>query len=515
MNISVSKEISGLYSNFISLATSKLAVMLLSLGGVIVTARVLGAKDYGLLVLLISLVQFFFLASSGWTSNAIVRFGREELLKENSMKKTFWSRSVILASGISAVTLIILNFPKFLIDYLNIQRNDLWLPFGFLITFMLADYGNYLLQASGRMKSYAWSTILERTAYLILLGTIVFIPYISPSLRIILLVMIISKLIQALFSYLSFDKKTILPPAIDKEMLKKIVRYSLPILLLFPTAYISEWGDLWVIKFYLPISSVGIYQLAYQGLLFLTQLYMVITVLLFPLITSLRSEGRENLVKEFLKRITPQIVFGWTMAVSVLVVIGDYVFAFLLGSNFTGGKEVFIILLSVAVFLGISGIYSAINSSYDLLKYSMASSFVTAILNIAGDFLLIPFFGIRGAAFATLFSYFVNAFFYMRVGNRRLKLKTPTTFFMPLPVFLVLLTSLSIDNFLVRMLLFLIIIAISIITVKHLQLFKKQDLKMFKKIQKPKIIETIIENVYIWLEGPTLETITMKQRYEK
>jgi O-antigen/teichoic acid export membrane protein len=510
MNFKIDKEIKDIYNNFISLLSSKIAVMAFTMISVVVTARFLGPSSYGMLSLLLGLVQFFYVASSGWTSNAVIRFGREELLKENSIKSVFWCRGIILSIGLLLIGIFIVIMQGALKKYFSIQKNDLYLVFLYLITFILADYGNYILQAFGHMRKFAFSAVLERLLYLALLGVFVVFPGKFSAFKTVFIIMITAKIIQAIFSFLSVDKKMLFPFIVDSKMLNKIIKYSLPVFLFFPTAYISEWGDLWVVKFYLPISMVGIYQIAYQALLSLTQVYMVTTVLFFPLITSLRSEGKEDTIKNFLQKISPQMVFIWSMAISLLVCVGDYILVLLFGANFMDAKQVFIILLSTATFVGISGIYSAVNASFDLLKYAMISSFITALINIGLDFMLIPVFGIKGAAFATLCAYSLNALFYMHIGNKKLGLKTPATIFAVSPAFLMLIVSLNVHNFIARITFFILIAAISVLLVKHLRFFKKQDLKIFEKIKKPKIVENIINHLYALLEGQPLETVGLQ-----
>ena len=515
MKHAVDSEIRGVFANFVVLASSKVAVMVLGMLGIMVTIWFLGPSKYGALSLLVGLVQLLYLASFGWLANSVVRFGREEAASSGIMNRMFWSRALMGTACLIVVSAAVIVARRPIAGYISIPENDFILIFSYLAVFILADYGNYLLQAMGRMKSYAFSAVLERGCYL---GFLLIVFLLRPGqhiLEMVLGLMIVSKMAQAAYAFFSMDRGVLTPFVVDKTMLKQMALYSLPVLALFPAAYFSEWGDLWVVKFYLPLSAVGVYQTAYQALLSLTQVYMVITVLLFPLITSLRAGGRDEAVRTFLVKVAPQMVFVWSILLSFVVFFGDYIFALLFGPEFHAGSKAILVLIATSAFVGVSGVYSAIHTSYDLLHWSMGLGMVTAVLNIILDFSLIPVFGVTGAAFATLIAYLVNASGYMLIGNRRLGVKASSAVLAMAPAFLVMAISLSVSNFLLRTILFVIIIELCVIVVRRLRLFKTADLSFFDKIQKPQIIQNALVGIYTWLEGPGVETIVTENRNEK
>ena len=147
----------------------------------------------------------------------------------------------------------------------------------------------------------------------------------------------------------------------------------------------------------------------------------------------------------------------------------------------------------------LSSLYSPMLTAYELIKQSVVVTILIGLVNLTGDFLLVPKLGINGAAIATSFSFFIGSLLFLCIVNRRLKLNEWKQLFLVAPIFFTVLLILAFDIFWIRILGLIWIFVSSIVFTKKAKIFSQEDLVMFDKVEMPGVVRNILVKTYTYL----------------
>ena len=90
--------------------------------------------------------------------------------------------------------------------------------------------------------------------------------------------------------------------------------------------------------------------------------------------------------------------------------LADWVIMTLYGSDYQEAADVLRIYIWASVFVSLGVASSKWLVAENLQRYSFYRTALGAVLNISCNFWLIPIYGIKGAVYATLISYFIVAY---------------------------------------------------------------------------------------------------------
>jgi O-antigen/teichoic acid export membrane protein len=174
-------------------------------------------------------------------------------------------------------------------------------------------------------------------------------------------------------------------------------------LLVFTTA------DTILIGYYLSSTDVGIYRIPLQLTGAALFICMALNTTLFPKISLWNAEGDLLSISSALTR-----AFSFSLLLAIPVITGgillcDKLLFFLYGSDFTAGTSSLIVLLLMQIATIFVTLQTTCLNAINQPKKSFISISFTASANILLNMILIPLFGILGAAYATLISVSMNA----------------------------------------------------------------------------------------------------------
>ena len=193
----------------------------------------------------------------------------------------------------------------------------------------------------------------------------------------------------------------------DKELLGKIVRYSLPMVVIGFAGIINEMLDRMILKYTLPYDDItnlqmlGIYGACYK-----------LSILMSLFIQAFRFAAEPfffaQSTKDNSRKIYADVMHYFTLfCVFIFLLVMLYMdwFQYFIGAPFRVGLGVVPILLMANLFLGI---YVNLSIWYKLTDRTMLGAAVSiggAVLTIILNILLIPSMGYFGSAWATLACY--------------------------------------------------------------------------------------------------------------
>jgi O-antigen/teichoic acid export membrane protein len=195
---------------------------------------------------------------------------------------------------------------------------------------------------------------------------------------------------------------------IDLVLLKKMLAYGLPILIIGIAGMINEVSDKILLRYFLPdhLSAeieIGIYGANYKLAILMTLFIQMFRYAAEPFFFA---EANNKDAKENYSRImTYFVIFMWLIFLSVTLYID--VFKYFIGPKFWAGLSVVPIVLIAKLFLGV---YFNLSIWYKLTNKTFYGSLVAlagACFTIALNILWIPVYGYVGSAWASLITYFI------------------------------------------------------------------------------------------------------------
>jgi len=170
--------------------------------------------------------------------------------------------------------------------------------------------------------------------------------------------------------------------------------------------------DLIMIKEMLDVKAVGIYAAAVKLCEVLYFLPVVVMSSLFPAIVEAR---KQNLIV-YRKQVylIYEIMIGATAIVAIITMfLADWIVYILYGSIYQEAATILKIYIWAFVFVSLGVVSSKYLVAENLEIYALYRSVVGAIINITLNWYLIPIYGIKGAAFATLITQIFVAYLFL------------------------------------------------------------------------------------------------------
>lgn len=279
-----------------------------------------------------------------------------------------------------------------------------FLLFSTLLVFFGAFYGFHLqtLRALKHVSAYNLLEIAPRIMLLLLLG-IVIVWFRDPVLAV--YAKMLGDLLSALFSIVLvvWVWKHLGPTDPVKLPLssRQLVVVALPFFISNALYVLSTQIDVLMIGSMLDAASVGIYQVAAKLTLLLMFVVQGIGVLAGPTISEMYYGNQIHKLEAFMRRIS-------TLLMAVLVPM--FILFFLFGESLLGffGEEFrtgYLVMVTMALTVLVQGWYGLGVTMMGMVGHQGMMSrylFLSVVINIGLNVLLIPRYGIDGAAFATL-----------------------------------------------------------------------------------------------------------------
>lgn len=393
------------FKNTILTFSRQVLSILIGVVTVIIIARVLGPEgqgEYTLLTLFATLL-FTFL-NFGFNVSSTYYIGKGNIYDEHTIWKTnlivmsFLSILSILAGGFVIIFLKDLFFSSISTSYLSIML--LILPFFFLLNFVQSIFLGYQ-----NFDVINISAIL--TQLLILILTFLFLNVFHMNVLGAILAFIISNIIISILLVILLLKKyhlSIKKGVFSIPFAKDAFNYGIKVHISNLVSFFNYRADTFLIAYFSNSLSVGIYNVAVSIAERLWIVSQSVSNVLFPKISSMSNNDEKDYLTTMLTR---NVLLISIITSIILVLISDFLILLLFGSAYEDAALPLKILMPGIVFLSVDRILSNDLSGRGKPEMSMYTSITTIILNIFLNIILIPKYGLSGAAFSTSLSYTV------------------------------------------------------------------------------------------------------------
>lgn len=390
---------------------------------VIVIARVLKSEVYGQYIYITSFLSFFSIIPNLGLDKGLISFlSRNEFT--NREKKSFLSYSILLTTVLGLIVVFITYLANDIIVERLLNKSDNMMLFNILLpTIVLSIISSKLSTSLKAIRKIKAVTFMESAfnpiIKIIILCYIVFVLKNNTyySLVISNYIVVILSIIYYFYKLYKFD----LIGKIQKDCKNfDIVKYSAPLLFTSIGIILSQNVDKYMIGYFIGEESVAIYRIALQFGTISSIALMSVNTIFSPMISNLFYDNKIDELKS-MYILTTKWVTVFNMMVFGMIIVFSKDIMRIAGDDFVKGGNVLIIVAIGQVINSIVGSVGNINSMTGKPKYELFSSSVAMISNIILNVLLIPIYGVNGAAVATACSIAIENILNFKLMYNRFK----------------------------------------------------------------------------------------------
>lgn len=399
--------------DFILFCLLKLITVVLNFTTNIIIVRRVSVEEFGTYSTVLMVVGFAVTFGFSWSSSSLVYYGSREKAVSGNLNKTFWARNIILSISLFIVTCLLGLFHRQINEYIGINITLL-----ILIWIYIRTIEDYLTQYFLTIKKQAVSNFMIITKRIILLA-LVFIYQLN--VKNLITISIISDLTIVL--YLIFiDRSDLGKFEFDLEQFKEVLSFSLWQVFGYSGLYFINFGDIIVIKHFMSVQDIGVYNAAYKLFSGVAEMAFMISSFYAAGISASIHKGEIKKVKDFYYGERPVIFCISLISHGLLILISRPIITMVYGERYLGCLPVLNILLIGSALRYLSVFYMIYYNTNKKYAVQQTINIVRAVLNFLLDIILIRYFGILGPAIATttaIFLAFAFSFFYCEIRIKR------------------------------------------------------------------------------------------------
>ncbi|MEA3505466.1 MAG: oligosaccharide flippase family protein [Bacteroidota bacterium] len=213
---------------------------------------------------------------------------------------------------------------------------------------------------------------------------------------------------------------------IDKQLMKKLLQYAFPILVVSLAGMVNEVSDKILLKYLLPDNVNALEQLGVYGANYKLAVLMTIFIQMFryaaePFFFS--NAGQKNSKVIYAAVMKFFVIFGLTIFLGVTLFLD--IFKYFIDETYYDGLNIVAIVLLANLLQGIFYNLSVWYKINDLTKYGAYIAITGSVITLFINFLLVPKIGYIGSALGHLSCYTVMVLFSFFLGRKYYKIEYP------------------------------------------------------------------------------------------
>lgn len=369
--------------------------------------RYLGPEQFGILSYAQSYVAIFAVLSTLGLETIVVK----ELVNEEFSRGDLLGTTIILRALGTLFMFMCLFLGSFFIepasDYLGIiLLIGISLALQVFYTFDFYFQAKVLAVYSSIAQSLGFILISFYKVYLIMSGADLIYFALAFSLEAFIIALTLYFLIRRQGHFFIKELK------FNASIAKKIMTESWPLIFTSFLILVYMRVDTLIIATLLDIESVGIYGASVK----LSEVWFSIPVVLasslFPALINAKEKLDHQTYLFRLQRLFSFLIWSSILVAIPVTLFSEIIVVGLFGPGYIQSAEVLMIHFWSGIFVSMAVVTERWYVAEKLTILSLQRALIGCILNVILNFILIPIYGIKGAAFATLASYAVSTYFF-------------------------------------------------------------------------------------------------------
>lgn len=385
----------------ISTFSSKVLVFLL----LPLYTRILTNADYGVVDLIVQTSNLLIPIVTIGIANGVIRFGLDRSINRNDV---FSTGLITIFCGFGVFLLFEPLLAK--VQYIS---GYTFIIYCFVFMSSLRSLCTQFVRAKQMVRLFAFDGVLSTITTITF--TVLFLVVFKLGINGYVLAIVVSDFLSVVFLFWAARlHKHIKFRIEDKSTPMAMLKYSIP---LIPTTifwWITNVSDRYIVAYMLGAQANGLYAISYKIPTIIILVSSIFTeAWKLSIVTENKADQRERFFINVFKSYS-SIMF---IAASGLIFLAKVITKLLVSNSFYASWRYVPFLIMATTF---SCLVTFVGSIYMVEKKSgltLATTFAGALINVILNFLLIPGFGVNGAAFATFISY--AAVFIIRAVNTR------------------------------------------------------------------------------------------------
>jgi O-antigen/teichoic acid export membrane protein len=361
---------------------------------------VFGAYSLGMMI-----VYFFNSSLILSSSKPMVIFGNEELREYGRIHHTIASRRVILLISLAIFFLFVFLFRKPLVRFTGLSESQVWLLVVVLTGYAVLNFFSSMLMALN--QRILESAFLLTNASLSILYLVVIYLFFNITIEKVLFMFFAAPVISVCIFLPRVELVKVHPQVFDKANLFKMTDFTKWMVLGGTGAYLLNWGDNIILRRFVSMEEIGVYNLGYQYFKGTLMAMAIVKLYFLPFIAQ-HMDNKETIIRYLgVKRI--KLFLLGTIILIVLFFLMPQIIGLLYTPHYKGSAMVFRILIFGSVCALYSGFYDPIIDSMKRYRFIQSLSIMGVVFNLGFDYILVSRIGYIGAAIATAVTYLLLA----------------------------------------------------------------------------------------------------------
>jgi len=356
---------------------------------------------------LAKMIIFFFAALLVTSAQSpFIVYANQERARTGRIRKSFSVQCGFLVFSIILFVLLSLAFSRKIQIFAEVSSADvLFMSMGFVGIATKSFFCNLFMALGQRIKNALVELVFGLLTLVVVL-VLIFTGNIS--IKTVFLAYLISAAAVLLIFIWVVDFKQLLPFEFDWNHFKNMFNFTKWVMFGATAVYLINWVDNIVLRaFSVPVADIGEYGLGYQIFKGVMMLTFILNGYFLPFISE--HINNSDKMRAYLYSKRPKIFLLGLAAIIALFFAAPYAFGFVYRDAYRGSIGVLSILLFGNVIILYNTFYIPILNALKKYKFAQTTNVAHIIIKLVLSVMLIPPFGLKGAAIATVVSYFFKA----------------------------------------------------------------------------------------------------------
>lgn len=395
-----------------------------------VWTRVLSKEDYGFFSLVVITIMMMSSFSKFGLQHAVLRYypfkekqGREEL---SSYYSTIVISSVLIGFLICFVIAISFNGINSVLGKQTLA--------GFVLVAAVLGLSNSVIsvllnffRAAQNARLYTLVEVFKRYSNFIL--AVFFVLVLLWGLKGIFIGWIITDSVVLLFLFFVLGSRYNFRldfKLFSLKLLKEALAYGVPLIAFEISTVLLSIGDRYLIEYYMGEASVGTYSAGYNLSSYMAEFFSTpLRLAVIPMFLKLWEHSGEEETNRFISSLFKYYIMAGIVIIFGAVYLKDLIVPILASNKFRESSVIIPYILPPSIIYGAFFIYGA---GFFIKKRTFELAWVTffaAIVNLVLNIVLIPYYGLIGAAAATFIAYLLLSYLIFFYSMKHIRLNIP------------------------------------------------------------------------------------------
>jgi len=371
-------------------------------------ARGLGAADYGVFSMALTITTLASILCLFGLSQGIVHFIAKTKSHSKIKQAVNYASKFVFVSSLAVGLLLVLLRNQIALFFKMPELSWIIILFALALPFVsLFEMGIAVFEGFSSMKYRTMLKDFLSNALMVLFALVLLFCGFS-LLGSSIAFLASSVIVFCIIFYLVISKVNFFKSVKDSELAKKMFSFSWPIMLSSFIYVLLNRIDILFIGHFLDSSTVAKYSVASDLSHLIIILNAVILPIFFPIMSSLISKGKVKEAGTVFRKITKFLTIFTLPALLIFVLFPEKIIFYIFGQEYAGGG-IFLLVLSFASFFAcVSGPINMLLKSMNKPKLVLFNSLAALLINLVLNYILIIKMGAIGVAIATVVSIFAQ-----------------------------------------------------------------------------------------------------------